>query len=146
MLIIFATIVLIACGFFAYLWFQPAVTTTTSRSNSGNATETTAPASELAPASRPVETPDPERVGGAGVSENIYIKVPDEKTGALSTEFRAKRFEPRKDGTVDVTEPEATFYLGAKTNTDGQKLVIRGKSGKVAVPDSANKRSQMRPG
>jgi hypothetical protein len=100
----------------------------------------------LAPASRPTEIPDPERVGGAGVSENIYIKVPDEKTGALSTEFRAKRFEPRKDGTVDVTEPEATFYLGAKTNTDGQKLVIRGKTGKVVVPDSANKRSQMRPG
>ena len=91
-LIIFATIVLIACGFFAYLWFQPAVTTSTS-SNTSNGTSTTAPAAPMiAPASRPTEIPDPERVGGAGVSENIYVKVPDEKTGALATEFRAKRF------------------------------------------------------
>src|SRR5215204_2764486 len=138
LLLTFATIVLIGIGFFAYLWFQP------TGSSGNNSVSGRAPAPQMiAPATRPVEMPDPERIGGAGVSEDIWIKVPDEKTGALANEFRARRFEPRKDGTVDVLEPEATFYLGAKSNTDGQKLVVRGRSGKVVLPESANKRGSL---
>src|SRR5262245_11537872 len=129
LLLIFATMLVLGGGFFAYLWFQPPPGA--SGSGAGAPTVTA-----IAPASRPTEIPDPEKIGGAGVSENIYVKVPDEKTGALATEFRAKRFEPKRDGTVDVLEPEATFYMGAKTNTDGQKVIIRGKTGKVVVPDS----------
>src|SRR6476646_7283297 len=104
LLLIFATMLVLGGGFFAYLWFQP---------SPGATAGGTAPAvTAIAPASRPTEIPDPEKIGGAGVSENIYVKVPDEKTGALATEFRAKRFEPKRDGTVDVLEPEATFYMG----------------------------------
>src|SRR4051812_20507940 len=132
-LLIFATLVLLAGGFFAYLWFQP----TGGGSSSGGGAPTTVPVA-IAPASRPTEMPDPNVIGGGGTSVNIYIKTTDEKTGQVSNEFRAARMEPRKDGTLDVTEPEAKFYL-AKTDS-GQVLVIRGKSGKVQVPDSAKKR------
>src|SRR5690348_10298148 len=118
-LLIFLTLVLIAGGFFAYLWFQPTATTATSNG------PTSAPV-VLVPASRPVEAPDPKVMGGGGTSTNIYIKTIDEKTGELSNEFRAVKFEPRKDGTVDVTEPEAKFYLAKSEN--GQVLVIHGKT------------------
>ena len=66
-LLIFLTIVLVAGGFFAYLWFQPEPASTT-----GAAGPTSAPVA-LVPASRPAEVPDPNLLGGGGASTNIYI-------------------------------------------------------------------------
>src|SRR5581483_980252 len=99
-LIIFGTIVVIALGFFAYLWFQ-------SGSNAPAVQDMTPAA--VTPASRPAELPDPDRINGAGNGENAWMRNIDEKTGLVSNEFRASKYEPRKDGTIDVTNPEAKF-------------------------------------
>ena len=136
-LLIFLTLVIIAGGFFAYLWFQPSPTP------QGYAGPTSEPV-VLIPASRPAQVPDPNLMGGGGTSTDVYIKTIDEKTGQLSNEFRATRFEPQKDGTVDVTAPEAKFYLSKSDN--GQVLVIRGRTGKVVVPDSTAKHTQLKGG
>src|SRR3954462_5464806 len=93
-LIIFATIVLVAVGFFAYLWFQPPPGT--NKSTAGNSATA---ASVITPASRPTEAPDPEHVAGAGAGENAWMRSIDEQPGLLSNEFRASGYEPRRDGT-----------------------------------------------
>src|SRR5438876_7975771 len=99
-LLILATIVLIGAGFFVYLW-------TEGGSVKGNAAEV---GRRLAPATKPLDVPDPNQVFGAG--SNAWMRVPDERTGEISQEFRAVKWDPQRDGSIKVTNPEAHFYLG----------------------------------
>jgi hypothetical protein len=80
---------------------------------------TTGPAELVLPA-EPRET-----IVGSG--ENPWVEVRDENWKVVSR-FRAARYDPRKDGRVQVTEPEAVFFL-----SDGQRLRIRGREGIVAT-------------
>jgi hypothetical protein len=126
-LIVLATVVVIGAGFFAYLWTQGGSTPGT------NATKVR----RTAPASRPEEMSTTSPMIGAGAG--AWMKSFDEHTGEISQEFRAAKYDPQRDGTVKVTLPEARFYLGR--GDARQLLVVRGKQGRVVVPDAAANRS-----
>lgn len=63
-----------------------------------------------------------------GTAQDIHLKSFSD-TGQLVSEFTADRFEPRKDDTVLVQQPCATFYLSR-----GQRLVVSGRDGVVTMP------------
>ena len=123
-LLIFAAIVLAGVGFFVYLWTQPAVSGSATAGRNASNLET------IGPTSRPSEIPDAQQMVGRG--ERVWLKTYDDQTGLLSQEFRAARYDPQKDGTVHVTEPEARFYLGRQEPRE--LLIVRGKHGRVIVP------------
>src|SRR5262249_34888976 len=126
-LIILATLVAVGAGFFVYLWMQ----------GGGSAAGPIAQRPIL-PATKPTgpAAPDPVIRAGSGP----WVKAFDDRTGLISQEFRAAKYEPQRDGTVKVTEPEAKFYLGRAEPR--QLIVVRGARGRVIVPDSANRAPQ----
>jgi hypothetical protein len=126
-LIILATVVAIGAGFFVYLWTQ-----------GGGASAGPAVHRNVRPASRPSETPVAQQMIGAGTKP--WIKAFDERTGEISQEFRGDKYDTPVNGTVKVTAPEARFYLGR--SGPRQLLVVRGKTGRVVVPDSSNRNPQ----
>ncbi|HTL29761.1 MAG TPA: hypothetical protein VL282_11085 [Tepidisphaeraceae bacterium] len=122
LLIILGTMLLLAGGFFLYFWMQPA-------------TRIARPENSVAiPTSRPV-LPDgqPASQPTVGAGEGAWLKHFDDKTLELSYEFRGTHFQPQKNGTVDVEEPEARFYLDK-----GQLLTILGKRGNVVMENQAS--------
>jgi hypothetical protein len=125
-LLIFAAIVLAGAGFFVYLWTQPAVTSGAGMAGRNATNVNGAPG----PTSRPGEVPDAQQMVGRG--ERVWLKTYDDQTGLLAQEFRAARYDPQKDGTVHVLEPEARFYLGRQEPR--QLLIVRGRRGRVIVP------------
>lgn len=88
-----------------------------------------------APAEPPTTQPN-QRIIGA--SDNVWVQNYDEKARRLASEFRAARFDPRPDDTVDVTKPEARFYLDEET-----VLYIVADHGRVYVPPSTGQREAM---
>ena len=73
-----------------------------------------------------------------GASDNVWVQNYDQKSRRLTSEFRAARFDPRPDDTVDVTRPEARFYLDEET-----VLVMQARSGRVYVPPATGQRETM---
>src|SRR5205814_3727873 len=126
-LIILATVVLIGAGFFVYLWTQ-----------GGGASAGPAIHRNVRPASRPFETSSGQQMIGAGAKP--WIKAFDERTGEISQEFRGEKYDTPVNGMVKVTAPEARFYLGRSESR--QLLIVRGKTGRVVVPDSSNRNPQ----
>src|SRR5439155_16027060 len=127
-LIILATIVVMGAAFFIYLW-------TEGGNVRGSAAE---PVRRLAPASKPADAPDANQLLGPG--EGAWMRMLDERSGEISQEFRAAKWDPQRDGTIKVSSPEARFYLGG--TTPRQLLVIRGVRGRVVVPDSGKRSPQ----
>ncbi len=114
-LVICATIVLIAVGFFAYLWFQPAVAER--------------PINKIAArqaASRPTST---QKISGLGSIDSAWILRIDPKTGELASRFRGDRYDPQSGNVVLVDHPEAEFF----SNDGKQRIHIGGQKGRVHV-------------
>jgi hypothetical protein len=121
LLVILATMLVLAGGFFLYFWMQPE--TRVARPE---------PTAQIAPMTQPFaegSATQPTIRGGEGA----WLKHFDDKTLALSYEFRGKKFTPQQNGTVDVEEPEARFYLDR-----GQLLTIEGDRGNVVTENSGS--------
>jgi len=117
---IFVTLVVVACGFVAYVMTQPA-------------------SALRGPTSRPA--PMALKPGAEGMvigeGENAWVRQFDEE-GRLSSRFRAEKWEPEKGGLVRVTRPEAELFLKAGKDKDGKDkprpmVRIRGDDGEVMV-------------
>src|SRR5439155_10745945 len=120
-ILIFVTILLIAGGFFAYTWLQPAATKK--------------PARALGPITRQERPPATQTLRGLGVGESAWVKKYEK--GELASQFRGERYEPQPDGTVHVTRPEAEFF-----SSDGsQRIRIQGVTGNVVVPTTPQGKS-----
>jgi lipopolysaccharide export system protein LptA len=66
-----------------------------------------------------------------------FVKSYDSKTKQLANEFRAATYEPQPDGTINMTQPDADFFLGG-----GQVLRIHGETGMVVDPNAAGGKLQ----
>lgn len=60
-----------------------------------------------------------------GPGQDPWVRTFDSR-GRLSNRFRAKQYTPQAGGLVQVTEPQAIFYM-----RDGQELHLRGRDGLV---------------
>jgi hypothetical protein len=124
-LLILLAIVVAGAGFFTYFWIQ-----------GGDVKGQALANTSITPASRPSAEADINQIIGA--TANAWMKIPDEQTGEIAQEFRATKYEPVK-GTnlVNVTSPEARFYLGRAEPR--QLLVINGTTGQVVLPGLSGK-------
>jgi hypothetical protein len=133
-LIIVVTLALLAGVFFAVVSWQ-------SRPTSLQSSTTQPRIMNLPPATRPAIGPDtPQRIGSG---ERPAVQSHDSKTGEISSEFSADRYDPVANDAelVDVAKPVAKFYLGKPG--EKQLLVIRGESGRVRIPGTGG-RDKMR--
>jgi hypothetical protein len=64
--------------------------------------------------------------------EDAFFQVFDKHTGELTSQYRAHRYDPQPDGTVELTLPEADFFLN-----DGQVMKVSGQHGRVVMPPGA---------
>src|SRR4051794_13314619 len=90
------TLLFVGGAFAAYLALQPSWSLS-SKSVAPDRTgvlrsPATAPANQSIPVSR---------------GERVYVETYDKNKGYLARRFRADTYDPRPDGTVDVTNPEA---------------------------------------
>jgi len=118
-LLMIATVVLLAGGFFVYWQFQPRETRVGHATDGGPAITPGAP-----------ERNDAGTQFGSGEQGWIYSY---DKNGRLSSQFRAAQYQPQRNDLVHVRLPEAVFFMGG-----GQKVQITGKTGNVIVPQSSS--------
>ena len=125
LIVILATITLLAGGFALYTWMQPARSVHRRAGNcaaAGMARPITAPATSPANQSLPVSR-----------GEKVFVESFDNKTGNLIRRFRGATWDPQPDGTVKVEQPEAEFFA-----TNGQILRVRGERGEIVVPTGSS--------
>jgi hypothetical protein len=120
-LLILVTLLLLGGGFYLYLSVQKPPP---QEARPRGFAETTMPS--LAP---PSTGP---AVVGVGSGTDVAVKVFDRKTGALSYQFIAERYDPQADGSVNVTRPHARFYLG-----NGKVVALRGVDGRITMENAA---------
>lgn len=128
-MLVVGTVVVLALAAGVYVMMQPAAAPppgAVQRLATQQLPATTAPATQQA-------------VGVVHPGENLWVKVPDEKTGALALQFRAARYEPQPDNSLNVTQPQAEFYF-----TNGQVVSIEGSHGRVVIPGDATQSSDLR--
>lgn len=70
--------------------------------------------------------------------QDVWFRVPDER-GGIKWQFRASRYDPQPDNSINVIEPEAEFFLG-----NDRMVRIRGTHGRVVVPPEVAGRSDVR--
>src|SRR5579859_3452839 len=83
------------------------------------------------PGKNPAIPPLPKNVEAAGAikpGEHAWLHKYD--NGTLSSEFTGEQYHPRPNGTIDVVNPIARFYLANQ-----QRLEITGKTGNVVIRD-----------
>lgn len=129
-LLIIGTVLVIALIGGVYVWLQPAPPQTT------EVIRTTSMPSLPPP---PVASTGPATQPLVGTGENIWVKIFDEKTGRLAWQFRDGGHQPQPDGSVNVTHPQAEFFLD-----DGQIITIDGSHGRMVVPAESTRTSDMR--
>ncbi len=117
LLIILATMLVLAGGFFVYFWLQPDTRVLRPETNV-----------KIAPLTQPSSYDGSATQPTIREGEGAWLKHFDDKTLALSYEFRGKTFTPQKNGTVDVDQPQARFYLD-----HGRLLTIEGKNGNCVM-------------
>ncbi len=113
-LLILATVVLICTGLFIYPSLQPPVP----KKPKGSLGTINNPRPQLSQAMR-----------GLGDGEHPWVKRYDAKTGELASQFKSRTDKPKKDGTVDVDDPEAEFF----SNDGKQRIRINGVTGNVVM-------------
>jgi hypothetical protein len=93
----------------------------------GTVNQTTAGATprKVVPTTVPNLDPAASVIGQSG---NVWVQTLNKRTGKVANEFRAERFDPGKDGTVDVTFPQARFY-----SESGGIVTLDGSGGKVSL-------------
>jgi hypothetical protein len=118
-LLVFSALLLVICGFVIYWQVQ-----TPPASRQGKQGTARGPASMPADGgggstSRPL----------VGAGSDAWVRQFDEKTAQLKSQFKAARYEPQPDGTVNVDKPVGEFMLGG-----GRFVRIEGARGKVIMP------------
>jgi lipopolysaccharide export system protein LptA len=125
--VILGTIIVVVVACAVYIWMQPSHT----------------PRTEQRPlVARPVERPAPTTASTQSVihaGEQIWVQVPDEKTGRLAWRFRAARYDPQPDNSVNVSQPQAEFFF-----SDGTSVTIEGTHGRVVVPGDMGPSSNLK--
>lgn len=124
-LLMLGTVVVIALAAGVYVWMQPATQQ--------------ARTLQLPPASRPASRPSEQSGLGVHKGEGAFFTVDDPKTRKTAWQFRASRWDPQTDNSVLVTDPEAEFFLD-----EGQILSLKGARGRVVLPSSAGKNSDLK--
>ncbi|MGB7159319.1 MAG: hypothetical protein WBD40_14720, partial [Tepidisphaeraceae bacterium] len=119
LLLVIATLVLVVCGFVIYSQVQSPTTPRAQRPEVKGPTSIPAGAG-----SRGGSTTQPM----VGTGEDGWVKRYDQR-GELASQFRADRFDPKPDGTVDVDRPVAEFMLSG-----GRLIRIEGRNGSVIMP------------
>ncbi|HWP40594.1 MAG TPA: hypothetical protein VNL70_06675, partial [Tepidisphaeraceae bacterium] len=119
LLLIVSTVVVLALVAGLYVWMQPPTQTR-------SVAMPPRPGAPRQGGSAPATTSHTQTIIGEG--QDVWVLVPDEKTGATKYRFRARRYEPQPDGTVIVTRPEAEFYLR------DQIVRLEGSHGRVIMP------------
>ncbi len=112
-LLIAGTFALLVGLFFGYTMMQTGHTVVDRPTDVASSTDLTFPAEPR------------ESIVGEG--EDAWVEMRDANWQVISR-FRARKYDPRKDGRVEVTGPEAVFFM-----SDGQRLRIRGREGVVAM-------------
>lgn len=73
--------------------------------------------------------------------ENVWVKTRDPNPPYLvRSEFRAARYIPRKDGTVEVISPETRFY-----GDDGRIISLQADRGLVIMPAGSSAGNELNP-
>src|SRR4051794_27975261 len=127
-LLVILTIVVIAVGAGVYVWMQPPTAQHSSVAERIGVRPATAPA-------LPPPTTGPSTDQSVLHSGNdVWVETFDEKTAQVASRFRVSRYDPQADGTVNVTDPQAEFFM-----TGGQMVRIEGSHGKVIMPADAAK-------
>lgn len=89
-----------------------------------------------------IAPPPPTTQGTAqsviGAGENVWIQSYDKVSGKLVNEFRAARYDPPKDGVVQVQQPEARFFAN-----NGQVLAIAARDGQVIMPEQPKRSNRI---
>lgn len=120
LVVILITIILLAGGFVAYSWMQPARSVRTLSSGPADSKHVAPPPLSPANQSLPISR-----------GEKVFVESFDNKTGNLTRRFRGATWDPQPDGTVKVQQPEAEFFA-----SNGQILRVRGERGEIVVPSS----------
>lgn len=76
-----------------------------------------------------------EAASAIGQSGDVWVQTLSRKTRKVANEFRAERFDPRPDGAVDVTFPQARFY-----GEDGGIVTLEGSGGKVSLSQPGDRK------
>jgi hypothetical protein len=118
-ILIVATIVVLGGGLALYTFMQP--------SGPGrSASRTRMPATRQRPDAGP-------RMRGVGEGKSPWAKTFDEN-GELKSQFRALKWDPQSDDTVNVEGLEAEFF----TSDGRQRIRIEGNNGNVVLPPNAD--------
>ncbi len=116
--LIVASLALIGVAYFAYWCFEPTPPAVAKQTSNINR--------PLPPA------PDaPGKLKQFGPGHAAWMVQLDEKTGELSSRFRADEYKPQKNGTVWVSRPVSEFFLGGH-----QHLEVDGVDGEVVIQDA----------
>src|SRR5688500_2583540 len=133
LLLILAAVALLGGGFFIYYSLQ--TSTPHASADSGP---------RAAPTTAAVAPPAPEAVEGAGPAgpgNDVWVQSLDEQM-RVAFQFRASRYDPTREGPVNVTNPQAEVFIG---RDDARQVVrIEGKTGRVVMPSDAAQRSSVR--
>jgi lipopolysaccharide export system protein LptA len=85
---------------------------------------------------QPIDAPPPPDAAAdvgqtAHESSTVFLKSYDSRTHKLSNQIRADTFTPHPDGTIDMTNPQADFFMGG-----GQMIRINGETGNFYDPNA----------
>ena len=123
LLIILGAFALLGGGFFIYYSLQ---TSTQHAGADGN----TAPTGTRAagPATVPVAPPPEgsEGAGPAGPGNDVWVQSLDDQA-RVAFQFRASRYDPTKEGPVNVTNPQAEVFIGRDDAPAAQPAAARSR-------------------
>ncbi len=123
LLIALAVLILLGSAFYLFLFSNPPQVTV-SKEKPRDTRLTT----------MPTDTPFAANGGPVvGAGNDIAVETIDPKTGKLVSKFLARKYEPQRDGTVEIQEPVATFFLDT-----GGAIVLRGEQARVIVDEDPN--------
>src|SRR4051812_3498639 len=71
--------------------------------------------------------------------EDVAFTILDEKTATTAWTFKASRYDPQPDDSINVINPEAKFFF-----SDGRNVVLKGTNGRVVVPGGGRRGADMR--
>ena len=135
--LILVAVALLVGGFFVYYAFQASTRHLDADGGAG------APAHPRLATTAPVAPPPEgeEGAGPAGPGNDVWVQSLDEKM-RVAFQFRASRYDPTKEGPVNVTNPQAEVFTGP--DEARQVVRIEGKTGRVVMPSGVTQRTQIR--
>jgi lipopolysaccharide export system protein LptA len=135
LLMLIATVVLIALVGGLYLWMQPSTPRAALPKSATQNSSASIPPPPLR--STPSTTSESDPIVKAGT--DVWVEVRDEKTNEVAWQFRASRYDPQPDNTVNVTHPQAEFFF-----KNGNSVALEGARGRVVIPGDASRSPDLR--